>query len=173
MLLRGFAEDDSNGLHSRILSTFLNELDGTALRENEEEGGITVLVAAQSLVHLDDALLRPGRLSHHVYLGPPSTSDVLDILRHKLKDFPLAADLDIAIIAAELSVKRPSCADVESICKEAVMDAVREIITASESSQENEESALLTQCVSSGMSCLKFSNFARAFTLHFGVAPSF
>lgn len=56
----------SNGLHGRILSTFLNELDG--IISGPQEGGgrdegsqqVLVIAACQDVTHLDEALVRPG-----------------------------------------------------------------------------------------------------------------
>lgn len=67
----------SSGLHGRILSTFLNELDGIVSSgggngssdnddseggQNREQGSPQVLViaACQDIANLDEALVRPG-----------------------------------------------------------------------------------------------------------------
>lgn len=56
-----------NGLHGRILSTFLNELDGilgkgdgTAAEGAREDRHVLVIAACQDLGVLDEALIRPG-----------------------------------------------------------------------------------------------------------------
>lgn len=57
----------SNGLHGRILSTFLNELDGIVSGPKSGEGSrdegsqqVLVIAACQNVAHLDEALVRPG-----------------------------------------------------------------------------------------------------------------
>ena len=67
----------SSGLHGRVLSTFLNELDGimgngnsnsiasasdssNGDRENENDDTVLVIAACQDISGLDEALLRPG-----------------------------------------------------------------------------------------------------------------
>ncbi len=67
----------SSGLHGRILSTFLNELDGIVGggsnshndNNNDSEGGqgkeegsqqVLVIAACQDITNLDEALVRPG-----------------------------------------------------------------------------------------------------------------
>jgi SpoVK/Ycf46/Vps4 family AAA+-type ATPase len=55
-----------NGLHGRILSTFLNELDGILGKgDGSAEGAradrqVLVIAACQDLGVLDEALIRPG-----------------------------------------------------------------------------------------------------------------
>ena len=50
----------------QLVTTFLNELDGI-----EPLQGVFVLAATNKPEVLDDALLRPGRLTNAIYLGPP------------------------------------------------------------------------------------------------------
>jgi SpoVK/Ycf46/Vps4 family AAA+-type ATPase len=58
---RGGGDDTSSGLHGRILSTFLNELDGVAGGGTGGfESSVLVLAACSDLSTLDEALLRPG-----------------------------------------------------------------------------------------------------------------
>jgi SpoVK/Ycf46/Vps4 family AAA+-type ATPase len=61
----------SNGLHGRILSTFLNELDGIVVTSKAGEGGpangseaqqVLVIAACRDLTALDEALIRPGQV---------------------------------------------------------------------------------------------------------------
>ena len=61
--------ETSNGLHGRILSTFLNELDGimsaTTSTSSDSGGGgggqpVLVIAACQDVGNLDEALVRPG-----------------------------------------------------------------------------------------------------------------
>ena len=57
---RGGDDKDGNGLHGRVLSTFLNELDGVVARESGPESAVLVLAACSEVEALDEALLRPG-----------------------------------------------------------------------------------------------------------------
>jgi len=100
-------EGASHDLGSRVLSTFLNELDGVTgggsnrkvfdfFEESsfQEKPDLVVIVACSSIDSLDDALIRPGRLSHHFHLDWPSIPDCIKILMTKLKGMPvdIAAD---------------------------------------------------------------------------------
>lgn len=122
------SEDDSNGLHGRVLSTFLNELDGAVMRPSDGEGGALVIVACESLDALDPALVRPGRLSFHIELNLPTESDISALLSYKLNDIPVLDDLCLDVISEVLFKFRSSWADVVFICREAILFAVRDTV---------------------------------------------
>ena len=97
-------------------------------RPSDGEGGVLVLVACVSLEQIDPALLRPGRLSFHVKLDLPSEKDIRDILSYKLRDIPSHSDLALDVISETLFHLRASCADVDFVCREAILVAIRNII---------------------------------------------
>jgi len=114
------AGSSAHDLEARVLSTFLNELDGVAAGTHgrgrdwcgEEsapvEESLVVIVACTHLASLDDALIRPGRLSHHYHLGWPTVSDCVQILAQKLENMP-------AVIADSTSAKRTDAADMDAV----------------------------------------------------------
>lgn len=61
---------NDNGSNSRILSTFLNEMDG--ITNGSNNSGVLVLGATNRPQTLDAALLRPGRLDQLIYVPPPN-----------------------------------------------------------------------------------------------------
>ncbi len=67
------------------MSTLLNEMDGITTSQ-----GVLVLGVARHIADLDDALIRPGRLEHHVEIGLPSHSDRRSICSHLIKRFTFA-----------------------------------------------------------------------------------
>lgn len=76
----GDARGGGVGAEARVLSTFLNELDGV----DAPAGGDGVLVVGATNLPdaLDPALLRPGRLSHVIEVTPPgSVEERLAVLR--------------------------------------------------------------------------------------------
>lgn len=141
--------DASTSLNARILSTFLNELDG--VQGMNESSNILVIVACQDIHRLDDALIRTGRLQHHIELHLPTRYDILSMLRRKLyvkrdsptnpsldddlesieKKIPCSLDVDIEILADMImtSHDHPTCSSVDSICHNATMNAIRECMT--------------------------------------------
>ncbi|KAJ3114559.1 hypothetical protein HK100_001623 [Physocladia obscura] len=70
-----WTEDGASGVNERVLSTLLNEMDGIA-----EQKGVIVIGTTNRPEKLDDALLRPGRLDHHIYVSIPTVEDRKDIL---------------------------------------------------------------------------------------------
>lgn len=116
------AEDDTNDFTSRILSTLLNEMDGVS--SSIEKSRILVAACTNRLDALDSALLRPGRLQDHFFLGAPSIEDLVGILNLRLEKIPLAFDVSIKAIAKELFARNASGADVEGLCRDVCLTAL-------------------------------------------------
>jgi transitional endoplasmic reticulum ATPase len=66
MPVRGGCSTGGTMVMERTISTFLAELDGM-----EELNDVFVLAATNRPDMMDKALLRPGRLSRHIYIGAP------------------------------------------------------------------------------------------------------
>ncbi|KAJ3189769.1 hypothetical protein HDU85_000053 [Gaertneriomyces sp. JEL0708] len=79
---RGWADDGNKndsggtGVNERVLSTLLNEMDGV-----QDRKGVLVVACTSRPWELDDALMRPGRLDHHLYVALPTPQDRLAILQ--------------------------------------------------------------------------------------------
>jgi SpoVK/Ycf46/Vps4 family AAA+-type ATPase len=72
----GAASTRGNHVEARVLSTFLNEMDGldtatTTEAENVDDNGVLVLAATNRPSVLDAALLRPGRFDRLIYVPLP------------------------------------------------------------------------------------------------------
>jgi SpoVK/Ycf46/Vps4 family AAA+-type ATPase len=117
------AEEDSNDSSSRILSTLLNEMDGVSSGLSKCQ--ILVVACTNRLSDLDAALLRPGRLQEHFEVLPPAVDDLSAILMHFLKNVPLRGDVSIPAIATALAEKKTTGADVEGLCRELCLSALR------------------------------------------------
>lgn len=87
-----------------------------------------VLAACTDITVLDDALLRPGRLQHHIELSLPTRSDVEDILSGRIKKLKCSSDVCAEHLADVMwTLGRPvSSADVDDVCSRALMARVRE-----------------------------------------------
>lgn len=128
---------------SKLLATLLSEMDGLSTGRCNA----TILACTNREGCLDSALLRPGRLDVHVYVGPPAVDTREQLLRTSLADnmasvhaligedvsfHELArisegmtgAELHAACIEAALSVRRCNAA---SVSHQHVADALRSV----------------------------------------------
>ena len=105
----------------RVVSQILTELDGI-----EELKEVVVIAATNRMDLIDKALLRPGRIDRLIYIPAPGEEGRVEIFKIHLKGKPLADDVDISELAKQ--TEGYSGADIESICREAAMLALREFI---------------------------------------------
>lgn len=137
--LVGHRAGREKGVHERVLSTFLTEMDGIGIslegaasilnRADIVEGavpspGILVMAATNRPDMLDDALLRPGRFDKLIYVPPPDGTGRLDILKIYLSKTPLSPCVDLTEVAALTEFY--SGADIKHLCREAALHALAE-----------------------------------------------
>ncbi|KAL6903636.1 hypothetical protein ACP4OV_004449 [Aristida adscensionis] len=108
----------------RLLSTLLTEMDGLELAT-----GIIVLAATNRPNAIDAALLRPGRFDKVLYVPPPDVEGRYEILRIHTRKMKLGEDVDLWKIAE--CTELFTGADLEGLCREAGMAALREDLSAS------------------------------------------
>jgi transitional endoplasmic reticulum ATPase len=116
---RGMAFD--SGVTERIVSQILTEIDGL-----EELKNVVVVAATNRPDMVDPALLRPGRLERYIYIRPPDQNERELIFGIHLLGKPLASDIDIKDMANR--AKGYVGADIEAICHEAAIIALRDWI---------------------------------------------
>ncbi|MEM4297395.1 MAG: CDC48 family AAA ATPase, partial [Nitrososphaerota archaeon] len=107
--------EDSSGVTNRVASQLLAEMDGI-----EELTDIVVIGATN---RPDPAILRPGRFDRLVYIPPPDERSRLEILTIYTRDMPLAEDVSLEDMASRS--EGFSGADLESLCREAALAALR------------------------------------------------
>ena len=117
------------------LNQMLVEMDGI-----ERLKDVFIIAATNRPDTLDPALVRPGRLDRMVYVGAPDLIGRKAIFEIYLKKTPLAADVSIDWLAQ--TTERYTGADIEAVCREAVMTALRENMETQEICAENFEKAL-------------------------------
>lgn len=115
---RGASSGDS-GVTQRVVNQLLTEMDGM-----EELHDVAVIAATNRPDILDPALLRPGRFDRHVEVGLPNEESREAIFKVHTKDMPLADDVDLKELARESDGYVG--ADIEAVCREAVMLTLRE-----------------------------------------------
>ena len=116
-------EDSSNDVHSRLLSTLLNLMDGVDTTSTETSK-ILIVATTNRLDAIDAALLRPGRFEEHILIELPKMNDILDIMNIFLEKVPLSPSLDLSEIAELLEELGASAADVRGLCSDACMHAI-------------------------------------------------
>ncbi|TGC09714.1 CDC48 family AAA ATPase [Methanolobus halotolerans] len=113
----------------RVVSQILTEIDGV-----EELKDVVIVAATNRPDIVDPALLRPGRFDRLIYVRPPDKKGREKIFRIHLSNKPLADDVNVR----ELSEMTDSYvgSDIEAICREASMLALREVVTPGVSREE-------------------------------------
>jgi len=106
----------------RVISQILTEMDGM-----EELKDVLVIAATNRPDLVDPALLRPGRLDRMIYITPPDTKARTGIFKIHLKGKPLNKNVDINELVR--MTDGYVGADIEAICREASIMALREMIT--------------------------------------------
>ncbi|MEU6563607.1 AAA family ATPase [Nocardia nova] len=118
---RGQSSD--SGVGDRVVAALLTELDGV-----EPLRDVVVVGATNRPELIDPALLRPGRLERLVFVPPPDADGRTEILRTASRSVPLAEDVELAAIAAELDGY--SAADCSALLREAALAAMRRDVEA-------------------------------------------
>ncbi len=114
---RGLGFSDS-GASERVISQLLTELDGIESLEN-----VVVIAATNRPDILDPAILRPGRIDRMVYVPSPDYKTLVNIFKIHTKNMPLAKDVKIEELAR--TAVGYSGADVQALCREAALNALR------------------------------------------------
>ena len=117
---RGGGFGDSH-VTERVISQVLTELDGL-----EELRNVVVLAATNRPDIIDPALLRPGRFDRLIGIKPPNKDARKEIFKIHLEGKPLASDVKLEMLAEK--TESYVGADIEAICREASMLAIREYV---------------------------------------------
>ena len=114
---RGMGAGDSR-VTERVISQLLTEIDGLLTLQN-----VLVIAATNRPDIIDPAVLRPGRFDRRVYVPSPDENARLKILEIKTKDMPLDDSVDLVSLVRRMSGY--SGADIDSVCREAAINALR------------------------------------------------
>lgn len=105
----------------RIVAQLLTLLDGLS-----DRGQLVVMAATNLPDSIDAALRRPGRFDREISFRPPTTAGRAEILNVHLKDAPLAADVDLTVIADQ--THGYVGADLAALAREAAVAALNRAI---------------------------------------------
>jgi transitional endoplasmic reticulum ATPase len=115
--VRGLDAGGGSLVSERVVDTILSEMDGLKAMKK-----VVVIAATNRPDMLDKALLRAGRFDRVVEIPLPSDEGREEIFRVHTKDMPLKGVGLGKLVAA---TKNYSGADIENLCREAGMMAVR------------------------------------------------
>ncbi len=113
---RGKAEHSSE--YDQTLNQILVEMDGF-----DQRSTVVVMAATNRIDILDSALLRPGRFDRKVHVDLPDRAARAAILRVHSRGKPLAADVDLDLIASRTTGM--SGADLANLMNEAAILSAR------------------------------------------------
>ena len=125
----------NSGVTERVISQLLTEMDGILTLED-----VVIIAATNRPDIVDPAVLRPGRFDRLIYVPEPNEKARLEIFKIYTKDMPLAKDIDQAELAS--NTKSYSGADIDAVCREAAMNALRQDINSKEISLDDFHKAL-------------------------------
>jgi transitional endoplasmic reticulum ATPase len=131
---RGMGMSDS-GVSERVISQLLTEMDGITTLQD-----IVVIAATNRPDMVDSAVLRPGRFDRLIYVPEPDEKSRLQILKIYTKGMPISKDVDLSQIT--IATKYYSGADIESLCREAAMHALRKNVSSTEVTMKDFQDAL-------------------------------
>ncbi len=123
------------GVTERVVNALLSELDGL-----EELNDVVVLAATNRPDLIDTALLRPGRFDRILATNIPNKEARMNILKIHTQNMPLAKDVKLNKIVEQ--TEGFTGADLESVCREAGLLALREDIKSKSVSMKFFEEAL-------------------------------
>jgi len=129
-------DNSGNNVTERVLNQILAEMDGIESLKN-----VIVIGATNRPDMLDPALLRPGRFDRIVYVPVPEEEGRLQILKIHTKNMPIENKEELVKQIAG-KTEGYTGADIEGLCREAAMLALRENIEVKEVTLKHFEKAM-------------------------------
>jgi len=115
---RGGGDDNGSRVAGRVVDTLLTEMDGLADLKN-----VVVIAATNRPELLDIALMRGGRFDRIIEIPVPDEKARVEIFKLHAKSMPLAKEMDMTEFAKKTDGY--TGADIENVCREAGMSAIR------------------------------------------------
>jgi transitional endoplasmic reticulum ATPase len=108
--------NSTNSVTDSVVAALLTELDGVS-----DRGDVFAIGATNRRDLVDPALLRPGRLETHLYLGLPAPESRRAFFG--ISDVPLADDIDLELVID--ATEGLSFAELSGLLREAALGALR------------------------------------------------
>ncbi len=126
---------DTHEVTSRVVSQFLTELDGL-----EELNDVVVIGTTNRPDKVDSALLRPGRFDRILLAPVPDKESRKQIFNVHIQGMKLAKDVDTTKLSELTDMY--SGADIDAVCRESGMIALRKDLNAKEITMGNFKEAV-------------------------------
>ena len=133
-------EEVTGDVEKRVVAQLLSLMDGMQARGKVVVIGITNRVNA-----LDPALRRPGRFDREIEIGVPGRAGRLEVLQIHTRGMPLEKNVNLESLADR--THGFVGADLEALCKEAAMRALRRILPEVDLESESIPAKILTKLV--------------------------
>ena len=127
--------NSENHVSERVVNQMLTEIDGL-----EEMNDVVIIAATNRPDIVDTALLRPGRFDRIILTPTPDEKGRMEILKVHTKGMPLSKNIKLEEIGKKM--EGYVGADIEGVCRESAIFALRENKDAKEISLKHFESAL-------------------------------
>ncbi|MFA5929404.1 MAG: CDC48 family AAA ATPase [Candidatus Micrarchaeia archaeon] len=127
--------DEGNRVSERVVDTLLTEMDGLTGLKN-----VVVIAATNRPELLDMALMRGGRFDRIIEIPVPEEKTRAEIFKLHTKSMPVAKGVDVAEFAKKTDGY--TGADIENVCREAGMAAIRRGINVDKVEEKDFEEAL-------------------------------
>ncbi|MCX8174929.1 MAG: CDC48 family AAA ATPase [Candidatus Micrarchaeota archaeon] len=128
-------EDGNSRVTERVVDTLLTEMDGLVALKN-----VVVIAATNRPELLDPALMRGGRFDRIIEIPVPDEKTRLEIFKVHTRSMPLDKKIDLAELAKK--TEGYTGADIENVCREAGMAAIRRGPDADKVEEQDFEAAL-------------------------------
>jgi len=129
--------DSGSHVIDSVVNQLLTSMDGLESME-----GVVILGATNRPDIIDPGLLRPGRFDRLILIPAPDRQARFEIFKIHTKDMPIASDVNLERLA-DATVDY-SGADIEALCREAAMLAIRENEKATKVKEEHFDGAMKT-----------------------------
>ncbi len=130
---RGASSD--SGVTERVVNQILTEMDGLKGMED-----VVIIAATNRPDMIDTALLRPGRFDRIILAKTPDEKARLQVFKVHTQKMPLAKDVKLEQLAKQAEGYVGS--DIESVCREAAIFALRKDMKSKEISLSDFEEAM-------------------------------
>lgn len=132
---RGIGMSGGTNVTERVVNQLLTEMDGL-----EELNDVVVIAATNRPDIIDPGLLRPGRFDRIVLVSPPDKPARREIFKVHMGRMAVCKDVEIEKLVDK--TENYVGADIEAVCREAAILAMREDLKAKEVGMKHFEDAL-------------------------------